>query len=45
MPGSYLFYSLMPFGMKEFLKYSDLQETILNELTFRRELLIDGSRS
>ena len=45
MPGSNLFHSLMTFGMKEFLKNSDLPETILNELTFRRELLIDGSRS
>ena len=31
--------------MKEFLKYSDLQETVLNELTCRRELLIDVSKS
>ena len=45
MPGSNLFHSSMTFGMKEFLKYSDLQETILKELTCRRELLIDGSRS
>ena len=45
MPGSNLLHSLMTFGMKEFLKYSHLQETILNELTFRQELLIGGSRS
>ena len=44
MSGSNLFYSLMTSGMKEFLKYSDLRETILNELTCRRELLIDGSK-
>ena len=31
--------------MKEFLKYPDLQETVLNELTCQREPLIDGSRS
>ena len=31
--------------MKEFLKYSDLQDTMLNELTCRLELLIDGCRS
>ena len=35
----------MNLGMKEFLKYSDLQETKLNELTCRPELLICGSRS
>ena len=29
--------------MKEFLKYSDLQEAVLNELT--QERLIDGSKS
>ena len=45
MPGSNLFHSLMTLGMKEFLKYSDLQETILKELTSRRELLIDVSWS
>ena len=37
MLGSNLFHSLMTFGMKESLKYSDLQETILDELTCRRE--------
>ena len=42
MSGSSLFHSLMTLGMKEFLKYSDLQETVLNELTCRRELLIIG---
>ena len=31
--------------MKEFLKYADLQETVLNELTNWRELLIGGSKS
>ena len=45
MPGSNLFHSLMTSEMKQFLKYSHLQETILNELTFRQELPIDGSRS
>ena len=43
MSGSNLFYLLMTSGMKEFLKYSDLQETILNELTCQQKLLIDGS--
>ena len=33
MSGSNLFYSIMKLGMKEFWKYSDLQETVLNELT------------
>ena len=33
----------MAFGMKEFLKYSDVQETKLNELTCQRELLIGAS--
>ena len=32
-------------SMKEFLKYSDLQVTILNELTCWRELLNGGSKS
>ena len=32
-------------GMNKFLKYSDLQETVLNELTRRQELLIDRSKS
>ena len=45
MSGSNLFHPVMTLGMKEFLKYSDLQETILNKLTCRRELLIDGSGS
>ena len=45
MTGFNLFHSLMTLGMKEFLKYSDLQETVLNELTCQRELLIDGRRS
>ena len=45
MPGSNFFHSLMTFGMKEFMKSSHLQETKLNELTFRQELLIDGRRS
>ena len=45
MSGSNLFHSLVTLGMKELLKYSDLQETVLNELTCRRELLIGGSRS
>ena len=40
-----LFQSLMILGMREFLKYSDVQKTVLNELTCRRELLIDGSNS
>ena len=40
-----LFHSLMILGMREFLKYSDVQKTVLNELTCRRELLIDGSNS
>ena len=46
MSGSNLFHSLMTLGMKysDFLKYSDLQETVLNKLTCRRELLIDGSQ-
>ena len=35
----------MKLGIKEFLKYSDLQETELNELTCRQELLVGGSRS
>ena len=35
----------MTLGMKEFLKYSDLQETKSNELTCRRELLNGGKRS
>ena len=35
----------IPLGMNKFLKYSDLQETVLNELTRRLELLIDGSKS
>ena len=35
----------MAFGMKEFLKYSDVQEAKLNELTCQRELLIGGSTS
>ena len=30
--------------MKEFLKYSEMQETVLNELNCQRELLIDGSK-
>ena len=45
IPGSNLFHSLITLGMKEFLKYLGLQETVLNELTCRRELLIDGCRS
>ena len=36
---------LMKLGMKEFLKYRDLQETELNELLCRRKLLIGGRRS
>ena len=36
---------LMKLGMKEFLKYRDLQETELKELLWRRKLLIGGSRS
>ena len=32
----------MKLGMKELLKYSDLQQTELNELTCWRELLIGG---
>ena len=35
MSGSNLFHSLMTLGMKEFLKYSDLREIVLNELTTR----------
>ena len=42
--GNSVFHSLMALGMKE-LKYSDLQETVLNGLTCRRELLIDSSKS
>ena len=34
----------MTLGMKEFFKYSDPQETVLNELICRQELLIDGSK-
>ena len=45
MSGSNLFHSLMTIGMKELLKYSDLQNAILNEVTCGRELLIDGNRS
>ena len=30
----------MTLGMKEFLKYLDFQETVLNKFTCRRELLI-----
>ena len=45
MSGSNLFHSLMTFGMKELLKYSDLQNTILNKVTCGRELLINGNRS
>ena len=40
-----LFHSLITLGMKEFLKYSDSQETILNELPWRRELFSDGGES
>ena len=36
---------LMKLGMKEFLKYRDLQETELNELLCRRKPLIGGRRS
>ena len=35
----------MTLGMKEFLKYSDLKENKLNELTCRRKLLNCGKRS
>ena len=35
----------MTLGMTELMKYSDLQETALNELTCQREHLIDGSKS
>ena len=35
MSGSNLSHSLMILGMKEFLRYSDLQDTELNELTCR----------
>ena len=35
----------MTLGMKEFLKYADLQETKLNELTCRWQLLKGGSKS
>ena len=31
--------------MKEFLKYSNMQEAILNEFTCWQELLIDGNKS
>ena len=45
MSGSNLSHSLVTLGMKEFLKYSDLQETVLNKLTCRQERLIGGNRS
>ena len=45
MAGSNLFHSLMTLGVKEFLKHSDLEEAVLNELTWPRELLNDGSKS
>ena len=45
MPGFNLFHSLMTLGLKKLLEYSDLQETVLNELTCQQELLIDGSKS
>ena len=32
MPGSNLFYSLVALGTETFLKYLDLQETVLNQL-------------
>ena len=32
MSGSNLPHSLMTLGIKEFLKYSDLQETVLDDL-------------
>ena len=35
----------MTLGMKEFLKYSDLQETKLKELKCQRELLNGVKRS
>ena len=31
--------------MSEFLKHSDLEEAVLNELTCQREILNDGSKS
>ena len=37
MSGSNLFHSLMTLGMKEFLKYSDLQETVIDKLTRHQE--------
>ena len=40
MSGSNLFHSLM-IGVKGFLKYSDLQETLLNKLTHGQEPLTD----
>ena len=40
-----LSHSLMTLGMKGFLKYSDLQETLLKESTCLEEFPIDGSRS
>ena len=45
MSGCNLFHSLMTLRMKEFLEYSDLQETVLSDLARRQELLIGGSKS
>ena len=45
MSESNLLCSLRRLGMTKFLKYLGLQETKLNELTCRQELLIDGSKS
>ena len=44
MSGSNLFHLLM-IGVKGFLKYSDLQEALLNKLTRRQEPLTDCSKA
>ena len=44
MSGSNLLHLLM-IGVKGFLKYSDLQEALLNKLTRRQEPLTDCSKA
>ena len=44
MSGFNLIYSFIALGMKEFSKYSNFQETVLNELVCRQELLTGGSK-
>lgn len=44
MSDSNLYYSLITLGIKELLKYSDLKENVLNELTCQTEHLTDGSK-